>query len=356
MAALATAGDIPWKRRIAIVLIAPVAGLAALALLDLATGGDAHFTRSVLEAGGLNDIADVVQRRVRLSYRSLGRGAIPFLVVFALIGLAVGFRKRKSILAAANGAPGVQAAVYGLLAAVLIGALTNDSGPVILLIGSSYLLFTAVYLASGPVRAARTPATGSLASKPPTAIDSIARMRIALVSPYSWTFPGGVNRHIDALARELLAEGHDVRVLAPVDPDDRLTRALHRRAPEPTRCPDYVRPLGRTLALPMNGAMSHVAGHSRERRAPAPRAARRRRSTCARARADRPDGRLGRMLRSTRAAGGRHLPRLLDQLAPEHDRARHRRAPPLQPAARAHRRLRGRALDRRALLRRRRTR
>ena len=159
VAALATAGDIPWKRRIAILLVAPVAGLAALALLDLATGGDAHFSRSVLEAGGLNDIADIAERRVRLSYRSLGRGAIPFLVVFALIGLAVGFRKRKSILAAADGAPGVQAAVYGLLAAVLIGALTNDSGPIILLIGSSYLLFTAVYLASAPVRAARTPAT-----------------------------------------------------------------------------------------------------------------------------------------------------------------------------------------------------
>src|SRR2546421_503045 len=48
--------------------------------------------------------------------------------------------------------------------------------------------------------------------------DSIATMRIAVVSPYSWTFPGGVTRHIDALSRELLAAGHDVRVLTPVDP------------------------------------------------------------------------------------------------------------------------------------------
>ncbi len=84
-------------------------------------------------------------------------------------------------------------------------------------------------------------------------------MRIALVSPYSWTFPGGVTRHIDALAREFLADGHHVRVLSPVDPDDRLTRLLHRRAPDPTPVPDHVVSLGRTASLPMNGAMSRLA-------------------------------------------------------------------------------------------------
>ena len=53
-------------------------------------------------------------------------------------------------------------------------------------------------------------------------------MRVALVSPYSWTYPGGVTRHIEALAGELLAAGHDVRVLAPYDRDDRRTAWLHR--------------------------------------------------------------------------------------------------------------------------------
>jgi hypothetical protein len=148
VAALVAAGPVPWRLRIAILLIAPAAGLAVLALLDLVTGGDAHLSRSVLEAGGLDEVADIAERRVRLSYRSLGRGAIPFLVAFALIALAVGFRYRDSLLAATDAAPGVRAAVYGLLAAVLVGALTNDSGPIILLIGSSYLLFVAVYLAA----------------------------------------------------------------------------------------------------------------------------------------------------------------------------------------------------------------
>ena len=29
-------------------------------------------------------------------------------------------------------------------------------------------------------------------------------MRIALVSPYSWTYPGGVNRHVESLTHQLL--------------------------------------------------------------------------------------------------------------------------------------------------------
>ena len=91
------------------------------------------------------------------------------------------------------------------------------------------------------------PGTGPSRAQP-TPIDSIEPMRIALVSPYSWTFPGGVTRHIDSLARELFAAGHEVRVLSPVDPDDLVTRMLHRRRPSAEPLPDYVVPLGRTVA------------------------------------------------------------------------------------------------------------
>ena len=106
VAALVAAGDIPWRRRIAILLVAPVAGLAALALLDLATGGDAHFSRSVLQAGGLNDLADIAERRVRLSYRSLGRGVIPLLVAFALVSPGAGLPAAPELLASTAAAPG----------------------------------------------------------------------------------------------------------------------------------------------------------------------------------------------------------------------------------------------------------
>jgi phosphatidylinositol alpha-mannosyltransferase len=85
-------------------------------------------------------------------------------------------------------------------------------------------------------------------------------MRIALVSSYSWTYPGGVTRHIEALAEQYLAAGHEVRVLSPVDPDDRLTLRLHRGArPSQRPLPEYLVPLGRTVGFPSNGAVSNVA-------------------------------------------------------------------------------------------------
>ncbi|MEY2441093.1 MAG: phosphatidyl-myo-inositol alpha-mannosyltransferase, partial [bacterium] len=85
-------------------------------------------------------------------------------------------------------------------------------------------------------------------------------MRIALVSPYSWTYPGGVTRHIEALAEQYVSTGHDVRVLSPVDPDDRLSARMHRGArPSSRELPDYLIPLGRTVGFPSNGAVSNVA-------------------------------------------------------------------------------------------------
>ncbi len=84
-------------------------------------------------------------------------------------------------------------------------------------------------------------------------------MRIAIVSPYSWTYGGGVNRHVEALADELIEGAHEVRVLAPSDPPGRVTRALHRQAPKERPHPDYLIPLGRTVGIGANGAVSNVS-------------------------------------------------------------------------------------------------
>jgi phosphatidylinositol alpha-mannosyltransferase len=86
-------------------------------------------------------------------------------------------------------------------------------------------------------------------------------VRIALISPYSWTYPGGVTRHIEALAAELGVLGHDARVHAPYDPDDVLSRRLHRGArPQPCEPPAGFVSLGRTFGLPANGAVSNITG------------------------------------------------------------------------------------------------
>src|SRR3569832_1957770 len=84
-------------------------------------------------------------------------------------------------------------------------------------------------------------------------------MRIALVSPYSWTYSGGVNRHVEALAEQLMARGDHVRVLALWDPPDARSRRLYRSEPELREAPDYLVPLGRTVGFGANGAVSNLS-------------------------------------------------------------------------------------------------
>jgi phosphatidylinositol alpha-mannosyltransferase len=83
-------------------------------------------------------------------------------------------------------------------------------------------------------------------------------VRVAIVSPYSWTYPGGVNRHVEALTDELIGRGHELRVLAPWDPPGRLSRMLHRDPPELNERPDYLVAVGRTKAFGANGAVSNI--------------------------------------------------------------------------------------------------
>src|SRR5215207_6590582 len=85
-------------------------------------------------------------------------------------------------------------------------------------------------------------------------------MRVAIVSPYSWTYPGGVNRHVEALAGQLAAAGHDVRVLAPWDEDTRATALKHRGArPHALDMPEWLIPLRSTIGWSTNGAVSNLS-------------------------------------------------------------------------------------------------
>lgn len=68
-----------------------------------------------------------------------------------------------------------------------------------------------------------------------------------------------MNRHVEALAEEFLGRGHDVRVLAPVDPPGRVSRVLHRAQAEKRELPDYLVPLGRTMGFGANGSVSNLA-------------------------------------------------------------------------------------------------
>jgi len=123
-----------------LVLAAPLAILALLALVDLISGANAHLTRSVLDAGGLGDLSDVAQRRLQLSAHSFGRPVLlAFLPLVAAIAV-VAVVKRDRLRAWLSGSRAMRAGLAGALAATALGTLANDSGALLLEVGTAYLL------------------------------------------------------------------------------------------------------------------------------------------------------------------------------------------------------------------------
>lgn len=139
--AVAAAAIAARSRRMAVLVIAsPLAVLAMIALADLVSGANAHLTRSVLDAGGLSDLADVAQRRLQLSAHSFARPVVliflPLIAALAVLAVA----RRDRFAALLEGLPAVRAGLLGALAATVIGTLANDSGALLLEIGAAYLL------------------------------------------------------------------------------------------------------------------------------------------------------------------------------------------------------------------------
>ena len=71
-------------------------------------------------------------------------------------------------------------------------------------------------------------------------------MKIALVSPYDYVYPGGVNTHISHLAHQFQSMGHKVKVLAPCSNKKALLNS-----------PELI-PLGSPIPFPSNGSTARV--------------------------------------------------------------------------------------------------
>ena len=83
-------------------------------------------------------------------------------------------------------------------------------------------------------------------------------MKVGIVVPYSWSFGGGVVDHADAQARALEAVGIETRLLIGNDPPGSFSRVLHPREGRPGPPPPNVIPLGRSVIVPGNGALSNL--------------------------------------------------------------------------------------------------
>jgi phosphatidyl-myo-inositol alpha-mannosyltransferase len=83
-------------------------------------------------------------------------------------------------------------------------------------------------------------------------------MKVGIVVPYSWSFGGGVVDHAEAQARALEALGIETRLLIGNDPPGSFSRVLHPRTGRPGPAPSRVIPLGRSVIVPGNGALSNL--------------------------------------------------------------------------------------------------
>jgi hypothetical protein len=121
---------------VAALIAAPILMLSLVAVVDLVSGGNAHFTRSVLDAGGAGDLADTAQRRLELSAHDFAQAAGNPLFWLVIAGVCAGVARWRRIDAWLRPAPFARAGVIGACAAIAVGVLVNDSGATFLVLGS----------------------------------------------------------------------------------------------------------------------------------------------------------------------------------------------------------------------------
>jgi phosphatidylinositol alpha-mannosyltransferase len=83
-------------------------------------------------------------------------------------------------------------------------------------------------------------------------------VKVGIVVPYSWSFGGGVVDHAEAQRRALEAIGIETRLLIGNDPPGSFSRILHPRTGRLGQPPEGVLPLGRSVVVPGNGALSNL--------------------------------------------------------------------------------------------------
>jgi hypothetical protein len=152
------------RRRALIVLLAPVVALVALAALDLVSAhGSGHYTGSILHARSAGDLRDVLVRRYKAAWDELRNHVMPLATALALLCAWLGLRRQDRLLAPLAGDPAWRAALVGGVAAGVVGALVEDSGPVLLVVAVFVLGCVLSYLWGRPAPTPSRPDTSRAA-------------------------------------------------------------------------------------------------------------------------------------------------------------------------------------------------
>jgi len=156
-AMLMVPGGVSRRSAIALLVALPFVAVGALALLDLVTGAESHFSRNVLKSEQEGNLADVITRRYDFAYHALTRGRMPFVASFAAAAAVAALLARDRLYSDLPG-PAWRAALLGGLACGVAGALSNDSGPLLFVVAVFVLGVATAYLhgAPRPVHAAGT--------------------------------------------------------------------------------------------------------------------------------------------------------------------------------------------------------
>src|SRR5438105_1 len=79
--------------------------------------------------------------------------------------------------------------------------------------------------------------------------DERPAVKLALVSPYDFAYPGGVTEHVASLAEQFIANGHEVHIVAPSSDDEA----------EPISSVDApIHRIGRVVSIPTNGSVARI--------------------------------------------------------------------------------------------------
>jgi hypothetical protein len=158
----------PSRRTMALAALTPLLAVGALALLDLATGGNSHFTRNVLNQSGGN-FGDTLLRRLELAYNALFNGRrMPYVVAAGAIAVGFAYRNRSWLYRPLN-EPVWHAALVGGLVSCIAGSFANDSGPLLFVVGMFGLVVATGYIQGDPRLSATDAPSGEAPAhaKPP---------------------------------------------------------------------------------------------------------------------------------------------------------------------------------------------